>query len=165
MSDREQYSNGDASFEPRRMVPANRAYSGGNGAYAANGFGGSDATADVMASGNGRAEARPTGFGIARSDRVAYLSAALIFLVLIVRFRFPEHAREVVVELRYLLALFASCFTLGISGWFQSRHAEPTKVDAIYTIAMLVALVALWDLVLTGSVTAFAMRFSELVLK
>ena len=94
----------------------------------------------------------------ARSDRIAYLSAALVFLVLLVRFRFPDYAKDLQLELRYLLSLFASCFTLGISGWFQHTDRDPTRVDSIYTIMALVLLVMLWDLVLSGNLAAVATK-------
>ncbi len=75
----------------------------------------------------------------------------LLLLTVVARLQYPELAKELALELRYMLGLLASCFMLGISGWFPSGERAAPKLDAIYTLLVLIVLVAMWDFLLSGS--------------
>lgn len=84
-----------------------------------------------------------------RSNLITFLSLALILGIFVLRIRFPELAREHMGEIRYLLALFASCFMLGISGWFECRKGARANC-AFHTIIIMMLLVTLWEGLLSG---------------
>ena len=96
-----------------------------------------------------RQERVPYAWG--RSDGIALASMFLLLLTVVARLQYPELAKELALELRYMLGLLASCFMLGISGWFPSGERAAPKLDAIYTLLVLIVLVAMWDFLLSGS--------------
>ncbi len=91
------------------------------------------------------------------------MSIVLAFLFLALRYRYPDYAREVGVEFRYMLGLVASCFMLGISGWFDVGKRRVTKPEAVLTIVCLVALMGLWEILLSGSLSSIARTLSAAI--
>ncbi len=87
---------------------------------------------------------------ISRSDRISYHCAGLIFALLLMRFGFPNSTHVLAVEMRFLLALFAGCFVLGISGWFPGDDWNRSKLEAIVTLVVVFGLVYMLDLWLSG---------------
>ena len=96
------------------------------------------------------ADEERTSSRLDRSDRIAFISLGLVFAVLIARVRFPDLTKSMAVELRYLLAIFAGCFLLGISGWFRGGSPATAKVDAMWTMLALAVLVGFWEALLSG---------------
>lgn len=99
-----------------------------------------------------------------RSDSVALASMLMLLITLVGRVQYPELAKDLAIELRYLVGLLASCFMLGVSGWFQAGSRFGPKIDAAVTLSVLIALVALWDFLLSGTLPDNVTRMLDNVL-
>jgi hypothetical protein len=89
------------------------------------------------------------------SAHVVFISVALIFLIITVWISFPDISEMHRKETRYMLALFASCFTLGISDWFNCKHSRHPELGALSTIIMLLLLTGFWSTLLSGEINRY----------